>query len=80
MVKKFDVTKHILVPKHVKATEKDKKELFVKHGVSIENLPKIYKSDPAIADLDVQEYDIIKIVRNSPTAGTTTFYRRVVNG
>ena len=80
MAKKFDVTKHILVPKHSKATEKDKKELFENHGFFLDNIPKIFKSDPAIADLDVQEDDIIKIVRNSPTAGTTTFYRRVVNG
>ncbi len=80
MAKKFDVIKHTLVPKHSKATEKDKKELFEKHGFSLDNLPKIYRADPAIEDLDVQEDDVIKIVRKSLTAGTTTFYRRVVNG
>ena len=77
---KFDVTKHILVPKHTKASEKDKKDLFEKHAIVLENLPRIFKSDPVIAEMDVKEGDVIKITRPSPTAGTTTFFRRVVNG
>ncbi len=75
---KFDVTKHELVPKHSKLTEKDAKELFAKYAIDMPNLPRIYKSDPAILDLDVKEGDIVKISRKSPTAGETVFYRRVV--
>ena len=80
MAKKFDVSKHVLVPKHSKISDKERKELFDKHGVALENLPCILKTDPAIADLNVKEDDIIKIVRKSPTAGTTVFYRRVIHG
>ena len=80
MAKKFDVTKHILVPKHSLINEKEKKDLFAKHGFVLENLPCILKSDPAIADLNAKEDDIIKIVRKSPTAGMTVFYRRIING
>ncbi|HDD70911.1 MAG TPA: DNA-directed RNA polymerase subunit H [Candidatus Woesearchaeota archaeon] len=79
MAKKFDVRKHVLVPKHSLISEKEKKSLFEKQGFALENLPCILKSDPAIAELDVKEGDVIKIVRQSPTAGTTTFYRRVIN-
>lgn len=75
---KFDVTKHVLVPKHTKVSEKDKKELFEKYAVELENLPRIFKSDPAIQHLDVKEGDIVKIVRKSATAGESVFYRRVV--
>lgn len=75
---KFDVTKHELVPKHSKLTEKEHKELFEKYAIDMPNLPRIYKNDPAILDLDVKEGDIVKIVRKSPTAGETVFYRRVV--
>lgn len=76
---KFDVTKHVLVPKHTKVSEKERKELFEKYSLDVENLPRMNRSDPAILHLDVKEDDIVKIVRNSPTAGVITFYRRVVN-
>lgn len=77
---KFDVTKHLLVPKHSIISEKEKKELFEKYSLVLENLPRILKTDPAIIELNVKEDDIIKVTRASPTAGTTAFYRRVVNG
>ncbi|MEM2916550.1 MAG: DNA-directed RNA polymerase subunit RpoH/Rpb5 C-terminal domain-containing protein, partial [Candidatus Woesearchaeota archaeon] len=31
MPKEYDVTKHVLVPKHSKLSEKEKKELFEKY-------------------------------------------------
>ncbi len=78
MIQKSDVSKHILVPKHSKTSEKEKKELFEKHGLVLDNLPRILKTDPALTGLDVNEDEIIKITRASATAGTTIFYRRVV--
>jgi len=75
---KFEVTKHELVPKHSKLSEKEGKELFEKYSIELPNLPRIFKGDPAIQSLDVKDGDIIKISRKSPTAGETTFYRRVV--
>ncbi|HLC32464.1 MAG TPA: DNA-directed RNA polymerase subunit H [Candidatus Nanoarchaeia archaeon] len=78
MTTKFDVTKHVLVPKHTKLSDKEQKELFEKYAIDLQNLPRIYIKDPAILHLDLKEGDIIKISRNSPTAGETVFYRRVV--
>ena len=78
MAAKFDVTKHELVPKHAKLSEKEMKELFEKYSIELPNLPRIFKSDPSIQHLDVKDGDIIKISRKSPTAGDTHFYRRVV--
>ncbi len=75
---KFDVTKHELVPKHSKLSEKEAKELFEKYAIELPNLPRIFKSDQAIQHLDVKEGDIVKITRKSPTAGVVAFYRRVV--
>jgi DNA-directed RNA polymerase subunit H len=75
---KFDVTKHELVPKHAKLSEKEMKELFEKYAIELQNLPRIFKNDPGIQHLDVKDGDIIKISRKSPTAGETSFYRRVV--
>ena len=77
---KIDVTGHILIPKHAKLSEKEKKELFEKYSISVDELPKIMKNDPAIAKLDAKPGDIIKIIRKSPIAGEIVFYRGVKNG
>ncbi len=79
MAKEYDVTKHALVPKHSKLSEKEKKELFEKYVADLRDLPRIYKDDPAIGGLDAKEGDIIKITRKSLTAGEALFYRRVVS-
>ncbi len=73
------VTKHVLVPKHIKLSAKEKEELFKKYNISLKELPKIRNDDPAIAHLNAKEEDVIKIMRQSPTAGETEFYRGVVS-
>ena len=76
----FKVTDHVLVPKHTKLSEKEAEALLKRLNVTREQLPKILKKDPAIKHLDVSVGDIIKIVRQSPTAGKIEYYRCVVNG
>lgn len=71
---------HVLIPKHTKLSDKEKEDLFKTYNITIRELPKIFKDDPAIAHLDVKENDIIKIERQSSTAGTAVFYRGVING
>ena len=77
---KFKVEEHILVPKHSKLSEKEKAELLEKYQITLQELPKILKKDPAIRELGAKNGEIIKIERQSPTAGKTVFYRCVVNG
>jgi len=79
MAKKFQVKSNSLVPKHTKLSEKDKKELLDKYKITEKGLPKILINDPALEDLSVIENDVIKIERDSPTAGKSFFYRRVSN-
>lgn len=76
---KFDVKKHELVPKHSKASEKEKKEITEKYKISVYDLPSIKANDPAIKDLDAKAGEVIKIERKSPTSGDTIFYRCVIN-
>ena len=78
MVQKYDVAKHVLVPKHSIVSEKERKELTQKYNLSGRELPRIMTTDPAIQQLKAKEGDVIKIVRKSMTAGETVFYRRVV--
>ena len=79
MKRSFDVRKHVLVPKHTKLTEAEKKKLFENYNISLTQLPKISKDDPVIAHLNVDNGDVIRIDRESPTAGESVFYRGVIN-
>ena len=79
MKKKFKADKHILIPKHSKLSDAQKEKLLEKYNISITELPRILKADPAIISLDTKPGDVIKITRNSQTAGEASFYRVVVN-
>lgn len=79
-MKEVDILKHELVPKHTILNEKEKEELFKKYGITIKQLPRILGSDPVIKVLNGQPGDVIKIVRKSPTAKETVYYRVVVKG
>jgi DNA-directed RNA polymerase subunit H len=70
---------NVLVPKHEKISEEEKKELFEKFNITDRELPKILKNDPALRGMDVKAGDVIKITRKSPTAGTAIYYRGVTN-
>ena len=76
---KFKVDKHALTPKHQKVGDREKKQLLERYRATLKDLPKIYKTDPAIINLDAKPGDVIKITRPSPTAGESIFYRVVVD-
>ena len=75
--KKLLIKKHDLIPVHIKLSGKEKQELLAKYRISLKELPKIKPDDPAIAKLNAKEGDVIKIIRESPTAGESIFYRGV---
>ena len=82
MLKKmtFDVHAHQFVCKHSKISEAEKETLLKKYEIRSQDLPKILQQDPAIIHLTPKEGDVIKIERLSKTAGTTVYYRLVVEG
>jgi DNA-directed RNA polymerase subunit H (RpoH/RPB5) len=79
-LKEIDISKHVLVPKHVILNEVEKEELLRKYNVTVNQLPRIVLSDPMVTKLEAKVGDVVKIVRDSQTAGTTTYYRVVVKG
>jgi DNA-directed RNA polymerase subunit H len=70
---------HKLVPLHEKISKKEVDELFLKHNITFQQLPKILIADPALLELEAKQGDVIRITRESPTAGTTMYYRGVSN-
>jgi len=75
----FDVGTHVFVPKHALCTVEEKKQLLATYCKHPLDLPKIRITDPAIRGLAVKQGDIVKIHRQSLTAGEVEFYRIVVN-
>ncbi len=71
-------TRHYLVPEHVLIRKEKVDELMAELGIKKDSLPKISKLDPAIKLLKPEKGDIVKIIRDSNTAGQAIYYRRVV--
>ena len=76
---KFDVMSHQLVPKHEILTEKESEDTLEHFNLRRDQLPKILITDPAVKRIGAKVGDIIKITRESPTAGVSVFYRIVID-
>ncbi|MHA2031749.1 MAG: DNA-directed RNA polymerase subunit H [Candidatus Kariarchaeaceae archaeon] len=74
----FNLFKHYLVPVHEFATEEEVDELEKKYSIYKYQLPKISSEDPAVQLLGAKVGDVLKIKRDSPTAGEFLVYRTVV--
>ena len=79
MSKDLDITKHILVPKHVKLSKEEVKELLEKYNISLKQLPTIFVKDPAIKNLNPEIGEVIKIIRKDDR-GEAMYYRVVIYG
>lgn len=79
-MKKIDIEKHELVPKHTILNEQEKEEVLKRYGITLRQLPRILVSDPVIKLLNGKPGDVVKITRKSPTAGETVYYRVVIKG
>lgn len=74
----FKLNDHFLVPEHIVMPKEKANELFDSLGISKDLMPQILRTDPAIKELKLKKGDIIKIIRESPTAGKAVYYRRVI--
>ena len=72
------VPNHRYVPKHEIITKKEAEQVLKEYNCNATELPLIFVNDPAILGLGIKPGDMIKITRVSPTAGTSLYYRYVV--
>jgi DNA-directed RNA polymerase subunit H len=75
----FDLFEHELVPTHIIAPEEEIQLVLDHYGIEKNQLPRIFRDDPAVKVLGARPGQIIRIERDSPTAGRTFYYRLVVN-
>ncbi len=69
---------HELVPTHEILDKKEAKKLVSSLNIVNEQLPQISVDDPAAVTIGAKAGDVLKITRNSQTAGTTDYFRFVV--
>ena len=81
---KIDIQQHDLVPKHEVISESEKELLQQNSDFDINNLPKIKINDPVVKELsnshNISAGDVLKITRNSKTAGEFISYRIIIEG
>lgn len=74
-----EASSHILVPKHVIASEDEVRKLLGSLKKPVESLPIIISDDPGLSGLNARAGDVIRIERFSPvTEKIEPFYRLVV--
>ena len=71
------ILEHFLAPKHEIVPKDLESALLVKIGAKKEQLARIGKEDPAVEEIGAQPGEIIKITRNSHTAGKAVYFRVV---
>jgi DNA-directed RNA polymerase I, II, and III subunit RPABC1 len=76
----FDLFEHELVPPHSIASEEEVGLVLDHYKISKTQLPRISHDDPAARVLGAVPGQVLRIERNSDTAGTSYYYRLVVRG
>ena len=74
---KIDIQDHMLVPKHEIMTEEEISDEFSEVDYAIKNLPKIKSTDPVVKTIGAEPGNVLRITRESQTAGVFVTYRIV---
>jgi DNA-directed RNA polymerase subunit H len=68
-----------MVPEHKAISKKEIKAVLEKYNITKGQLPKILSNDPVVKRIKAEPGDVVKITRDSQTAGKSVFYRVVVS-
>lgn len=66
------------MPRHEIIPNEREEEVLKLLGATKKQLPKISRDDPVIEEIGAEPGEIIKITRNSFTAGTSIYFRLVI--
>tara|TARA_Y100000310_G_scaffold220467_1_gene221990 strand:+ start:235 stop:486 length:252 start_codon:yes stop_codon:yes gene_type:complete len=78
IIPEVEITTHKLVPKHIRLTDDQKKEILEKYNISLSQLPRISREDPALRKVEINPGDLIKIIRPSVARGEVEYFRVVI--
>ena len=74
---KINIQDHMLVPKHEIMSEDEISEEFSDVDYDFKNLPKIKSDDPVVKTIGAKSGNVLRITRESQTAGVFVTYRIV---
>ena len=74
---KINIQDHMLVPKHEIMSEDEISEEFSDVDYDYKNLPKIKSDDPVVKAIGAEAGNVLRITRESQTAGVFVTYRIV---
>ena len=69
---------HSLVPKHEIMSNASIERVLKQYKITVDQLPKIKSEDPVVVAIGAKKGQVLKITRNSMTAGKSVYYRVVV--
>ena len=73
------IQQHFIVPLHEVVPKSKVEQILAKYGIdSLEKLPGIAGDDPVVDELKAVKGDLLRIIRKSPTAGETIYFRVVL--
>lgn len=76
----FNLYEHVLVPRHEIVASDEREKLLNEYRVQPYQLPRLKASDPAVKAIGAKPGDIVRITRESPSAGKYLSFRYVVEG
>jgi DNA-directed RNA polymerase subunit H (RpoH/RPB5) len=69
-----------LIPKHELLTKEEATQVLARFNSSPSQFPYIQSTDSIAKEIGAKPGDFVRITRSSETAGTSTYYRYVVEG
>lgn len=79
-VPSFKVSTHFLIPKHELLTKEEATQVLARFNASPSQFPYIQATDAIVKEIGARPGDFVRVTRQSETAGSSTYYRYVVEG
>ena len=76
----FQISTHFLIPKHELLTKEESQQILAKSNAQPSQFPYIQSTDAIAKEIGAKPGDFVRITRRSETAGTSVYYRYVVEG
>jgi DNA-directed RNA polymerase subunit H len=74
------VSTHFLIPKHELLTKEESDQVKARYNSMPSQFPYIQSTDAIAKEVGAKPGDFVRITRRSETAGTSVYYRYVVEG
>ena len=69
-----------MIPKHELLTKEESDQVVARHNATPGQFPYILATDPVAKEIGAKPGDFVRITRKSETAGSSVYYRYVVEG